>query len=217
MLILSGCQNSTVNLHTLLDYEHEVLAFIDRAIKEVWLTEIKQDIANSYILYEDTLKNAFYFHLRNKLGQLLIDNNIRIFTEFHDGKLAGKGVIADIAIVKIGDNEVEHIRKNIEKIYAIIELKHKGSQVPVDCFIKDVEKTMEYIKDKDLAECQFYLGFIHEGEFAENETSWLQNKKQERLVRGRLTELSACYYTGFDDMLYSVISYNEMNIDLSIS
>lgn len=213
---MSEHPNSTANLHTGLDSDdHKVAALIDRAIKEVWLTEIRNDINNNYILYEDTLKNAFYFHLRNKLGQLLIDNNIRIFTEFHDGKLAGKSAIADIAIVKIGDNEVEHIRRNIEKIYAIIELKHKGSQVPVDCFIKDVEKTIEYIKDKDLVDCQFYLGFIHEGEFAKNETSWLQNKKQERLAMGRLTELSACYYTGFDDMVFTVISYNDMNTDLN--
>lgn len=213
---MSERYNSTANLHTMFDSdEHKIIASIDRAIKEAWLTEIRNDINNSYILYEDTLKNAFYFHLRNKLSQLLVDNNIRIFTEFHDGKLAGKSVIADIAIVKIGDNDVEHIRQNIEKIYAIIELKHKGSQVRVDCFIKDVEKTIEYIKDKDLADCQFYLGFIHEGEFAANETSWLQNKKQERLANGRLTELSACYYTGFDDMLFTVISYNDMNTDLS--
>ena len=213
---MSEHPNSTANLHTVLDSEdHKIAALIDRAIKEVWLTKIRNDIKNSFILYEDTLKNAFYFHLRNKLSQLLIDNNIRIFTEFHDGKLAGKSVIADIAIVKIGDNDVEHIRQNIEKIYAIIELKHKGSQVPVDCFIKDVEKTIEYIKDRDLADCQFYLGFIHEGEFAANETSWLQNKKQERLVTGRLTELSACYYTGFNDMLFTVVSYNDMNTDLN--
>lgn len=213
---MSERQNSTANLHAVLDSdEHKILALIDRAIKEVWLTEIRNDIKNSYVLYEDTLKNAFYFHLRNKLSQLLMDNSIRIFTEFHDGKLSGKGVKVDIAIVKIGDNEVEHIRQNIEKIYAVIELKHKGSQVPIDYFIKDVEKTIEYIKDKDLEDCQFYLGFIHEGEFAVNETSWLQNKKQERLVMGRLTELSACYYTGLDDMLYTVISYNDMNNDLN--
>jgi len=216
VLILSESQDLTVNLHTVLDFdEHKILALIDRAIKEVWLTEIKNDIENSYVLYEDTLKNAFYFHLRNKLSQLLIDNNIRIFTEFHDGKLAGKGVKADIAIVKIGENEEEHIGQNIEKIFAVIELKYKGSQVSVDYFIKDVEKTIEYIKDKDLADCQFYLGFIHEGEFDANEIYWLQNKKQERLVMGRLTELSACYYTGVDEMLYTVISYNDMNTDLN--
>ena len=29
---------------------------IDRAIKEIWINEIRRDLSNSYILYEDTLK-----------------------------------------------------------------------------------------------------------------------------------------------------------------
>lgn len=192
----------------------EIIFTIDRAIKEVWTNEIKEDLNNSYILYEDTFKNAFYYHLRNKLNDVLIENNIRIFTEFHDGKLSGKGVIADIAIIKIGNDEEGHIKDNIEKIYAIIELKHKGSQVPIAPFVSDVEKSIKYIKDRELDGCQFYLGFIHEGEFAMEEISWLENKQQERLVQGRLTELSACYYEGQDEMVYTIISYNDMNKDL---
>ena len=192
----------------------KIIVKIDRAIKEVWINEIKKDLSNSYILYEDTLKNALYFHLRNKLSDLMEDNNIRIFTEFHDGKLATKGAIADIAIVKIGDKKENHIKNNIDKIYAIIELKYKGRQVPIDPFISDVEKSIKYIRDKDLKEIQFYLGFIHEGEFATSEISWLENKKQERMVQGRLTELSACYYEDKDEMIYTIISYNDMNKDL---
>lgn len=57
--------------------------------------------------------------------------------------------------------EDEHIKHNIEKIYAIIELKYKGSQVPVDCFINDVEKTVEYIKDKDLEEMGYYISHVN--------------------------------------------------------
>ncbi len=193
----------------------EIVLTIDRAIKEVWINEIREDLDKSYILYEDTLKNAFYFHLRNKLKELLVKNDIRIFTEFHDGKLSGKGVIADIAIVKIGDTEEGHIKDNIEKIYAMIELKYKGAQVPIDPFVSDVKKMVEYIKDKELEGCQFYLGFIHEGEFDIKEISWIQNKKQERLVQGRLTELSACYYTNQDEMVYTIISYNDFNKDLN--
>lgn len=193
---------------------NEIIYTIDRAIKEAWINEIREDLDKSYILYEDTLKNAFYFHLRNKLKELLENNNIRIFTEFHDGELSGKGVIADIAIVKIGDNEEGHIKDNIDKIYAIIELKHKGAQVPVNPFIADVEKSIKYIKDKALEGCQFYLGFIHEGEFDVEEKSWLQSKKQAKLAQGRLTELSACYYEGQDEMVYTIISYNNMNKDL---
>lgn len=198
-----------------INHIDEVMLTIDRVIKEVWINEIKEDLKDSYILYEDTLKNAFYFHLRNKLKDILIDNNIRIFTEFHDGKLSDKGVIADIAIIKIGDNEEAHIKDNIKKIYAIIELKHKGAQVSIDPFVSDVDKMVKYIKDKELEGCQFYLGFIHEGEFDRREISWIQNKKQEKLVQGRLTELSACYYTNQDEMIYTIISYNDINKDLN--
>jgi hypothetical protein len=130
----------------------KIMLKIDRTIKEVWINEIKNDLSNNYILYEDTLKNAFYFHLRNKLSDLMENNNIRIFTEFHDGKLAAKYVRADIAIVKIGDNKNDHIKNNIDRIYSIIELKHKGAQVSIDPFISDVEKSINYIKDKDLKE-----------------------------------------------------------------
>ena len=93
--------------------DNKIMVKIDRTIKEIWLSEIKEDLSNSYILYEDTLKNAFYFHLRNKLGDLLERNDIRIFTEFHDGGLAGKGVVADIAIVKIGDNRDDHSKNKV--------------------------------------------------------------------------------------------------------
>lgn len=192
----------------------ETVIFIDRAIKEIWIKEIREDLKNNYILYEDTLKNVFYFHLRNKLGSLMEENGIRIFTEFHDGQLARKGVIADIAIVKIGENKDDHIKNNIDYIYAIIELKHKGEQVSVDPFTADVEKVLNYIKDKELKGTQFYLGFIHEGEFAAGELSWLDNKKQEKIAQGRLTELSACYYEDQDEMLYTILSYNNFNKDL---
>lgn len=192
----------------------EAIIAIDRIIKEAWIYEIRDDLNKGYILYEDTLKNAFYFHLRNKLSDMMEEWDIKIFTEFHDGRLTGKGVIADIAIVKIGENTNDHIRNNIDYIYAIIELKYKGEQAPIEPFIADVEKTLKYIKDKELKGTQFYLGFIHEGEFASGELSWLDNKKQARLAQGRLTELSACYYENRDEMLFTILSYNDFNKDL---
>ena len=39
----------------------KIMLKIDRTIKEVWINEIKNDLSNSYILYEDTLKNASIF------------------------------------------------------------------------------------------------------------------------------------------------------------
>jgi hypothetical protein len=44
-----------------------ILTTIDRAIKEAWIHNVKTDYMNSYLLREDSLKNAFYYHLRTKL------------------------------------------------------------------------------------------------------------------------------------------------------
>jgi phage gp46-like protein len=43
---------------------------IDRTIKEVWTEKIPYDYQSNYLLMEDSLKNALYFHLRTRLGNL---------------------------------------------------------------------------------------------------------------------------------------------------
>ena len=44
----------------------EITTEINNAIKYIWEYDIKQDYNKYYLLKEDTLKNALYFHLRNK-------------------------------------------------------------------------------------------------------------------------------------------------------
>ncbi|MEQ6391395.1 hypothetical protein RZN22_19220, partial [Bacillaceae bacterium S4-13-58] len=61
----------------------EMQKVIDRAIKNVWNSNIPRDYQSFYLLKEDSLKNALYYHLRTKLHDFLETNNIRIFTEFH--------------------------------------------------------------------------------------------------------------------------------------
>lgn len=43
--------------------------YLDKNIKETWLTEIKEDYTSNFLLGEDSLKCSFYFHLRNRLGE----------------------------------------------------------------------------------------------------------------------------------------------------
>lgn len=62
----------------------EIIRIIDEAIKSVWVDKIKRDYDKNWIMNEDGLKNALYFHLRKQLEPTLLENNLRIFTEFKD-------------------------------------------------------------------------------------------------------------------------------------
>lgn len=62
--------------------DSEFSQILSDAITAIWEKEIKEDYINGWLLKEDTLKNALYYHLRNRLGALLDENNIRIFTEY---------------------------------------------------------------------------------------------------------------------------------------
>ncbi|WP_270578858.1 hypothetical protein [Caldibacillus thermoamylovorans] len=49
---------------------------IDSVIKKLWLEDLVIDYAKNFLLKEDSLKNAFYYHLRTRLGRdFLIENN----------------------------------------------------------------------------------------------------------------------------------------------
>ncbi|GAB7057452.1 MULTISPECIES: hypothetical protein [unclassified Paenibacillus] len=163
---------------------------VDRAIKEAWLYNIKSDYSSNFILLEDSLKNAFYFHLRNKLTDAFLrENNLRIYTELH----TGYGERIDISVVRIDDSEKVHLREQITDIVAVIELKHKSGTVPINPFREDINKVKTYLKRKEHPQCQYYLGFIHETEYELEETSWLSPKEQATWAKGKLTELSAFY------------------------
>lgn len=190
------------------------MTYIDRAIKDVWKKEIRDDNNQGYLLQEDTLKNALYYHLRNRLSRLLRNDNIRIFTELCSGPLASLGIRADMAIVKIDDNSEQDLKDRITEIYALIELKFKSSRGSNVLFLHDVHKVLKLFKKKGLRDCQFYLGFIHEYGYEPDEDSWLSARQQHR-ASGRLTELSACHYTGQKGLRFTVVSHNGMNDELN--
>lgn len=55
---------------------------IDRVIKEVWILNISKDYKSFYLLKEDTLKNALYYHLWTRLQHFFEQNTVRIYTEY---------------------------------------------------------------------------------------------------------------------------------------
>lgn len=62
--------------------EESILRLIDKTIKEIWVSEIRDDYEEDYLLKEDSLKNSLYFHLRTKLEILLREHDLRIFPEY---------------------------------------------------------------------------------------------------------------------------------------
>jgi len=161
--------------------------YIDEVINKIWLKDISEDYKNKFLLMEDSLKNAFYYHLRESLSnRFLLDNNLRIFTEFkHYGK------IADLAVVEIDREkaEVAHLENCTNRVLAIVEFKYKSTISDKD-FVKDMNKVFEYTQKDKLSSCRYYLAFIQEV-FNEdsNDYTWTSLTK-ERFPKGRVTELT---------------------------
>ena len=195
----------------------DVIDRIDRAIKLVWKEDILRDYNNHFILKEDAFKNAFYHHLRLRLGDgFLTRHRVRIFTEYY----LRNNERADLAIVRLLPKKEMvaqdyHLKDRVDEILAVIELKHKANSCGSNPFLQDVNKVKKYIGLKSYMTCQFYLGFIHETEYSIEETSWLSKKQQESWAIGRLTELSAFYEEEFGNMEMKVISYNKWNSELN--
>ena len=53
----------------------EIMQIIDEAIQSIWKKKIKQDYDANWIMNEDGLKTALYFHLRKRLEPFLTENN----------------------------------------------------------------------------------------------------------------------------------------------
>ncbi|MFF2483763.1 hypothetical protein [Paenibacillus sp. NPDC058071] len=183
---------------------------IDRAIKEAWINNIRADYSNYFLLLEDSLKNAFYSHLRSRLSDtFLLENKIRIFTEMNNGYEER----IDIAIVRINDIEEDHLANRVVEYLAVIELKYKAKYTTITPFLDDIQKMRRYLKRKGMQDCQYYLGFIHEEEYGLEETSWLTEREKNSWAAGKLTELSGFYNRG--TCVFTVISYNNLNEDLN--
>ncbi|XKK15617.1 hypothetical protein HFP64_27980 [Bacillus sp. AC79A.1] len=167
---------------------HEIIEKIDTAIKKVWTEDLKIVYANYFLLKEDSLKNAFYFHLRNRLGEdFLNNNNLRIFTEYF---INGERI--DLAIVEIDSIAVEdyHLSDCIIRVLAAVEMKYKGSSVSDDVFYGDVNKILSFINSWG-NETKHYLAFIQEKYFKTGDVvNWLEDEQASK-VKGKVTELYA--------------------------
>lgn len=178
----------------------ELLIQIDTAIKYIWMYDIKQDYDNDYLLKEDALKNALYFHLRNKLSSLLDQYNLRIYTEFNTDVFRSTGYRPDMIIAQIKDEPEGFLGDCIEDYACVIEIKFKGSFQGAETILKDYEKIKYYIENLNI-DCNYYIATIWENE--DNATSWI--RKNAAWAKDKLTELNASYEN--DEMRFYIFEH----------
>jgi hypothetical protein len=204
-----------------LHMSKEIIRQIDAAIKSIWLNEIPQDYSERYLMKEDTLKNALYYHLRSKLDELLQKHDLRIFTEFNNAGIKEKGYRADLAIVKVPKIFEGFMGSviNPEDVYALVELKYVAhTQGDINAVNRDVKKLKQYVQKNEFPNCQYYLGVIQEASAYKSGIYWFDKRQTNNWADGRVTELGACYIIDNDEKMgFTVTSYNGLNPRLSRS
>ena len=180
-----------------------MLKLIDDTIKNSWENEIAYDYDEGWLLKEDTLKNAFYFHLRTKLGKIFDKNDIRIFTEFRDDKFKNSSFIPDMVITKIGENgNTNYYGDDIEECLCVIEFKFKTGYNTVGVIYNDYQKLCDYTQMLGI-DCKLYMATIWE--YEDEATNW--ERKNAAWARNRLTELNASYIPDTTDMRFYVFEH----------
>ncbi|UMZ35532.1 hypothetical protein [Priestia megaterium] len=181
-----------------------VSQFVHSVIKKVWLEDISKDYEKLYLLKEDSLKNAFYSHLRRRLGDdFLEENNIRIFTEYYIGNQK-----ADLSVVEIDPNMAKgkHLKECITKVISIVEMKHKDENASESHFDNDVLKVLSYINTA-MPNTMHYVAFIREKYFyADEVTNWVTSE-QALEARGSLTEMYSYGDVKSGSMVWGVIEH----------
>lgn len=180
----------------------EIVQIVDNEIASIWKNEIKTDYESGWLLKEDTLKNALYFHLRNRLGKLFDENDIRIFTEFTDCEFKRSGYRPDMVIAKINtDSDANYWGDAVTKCLAVIELKYKTGFNASEDIYADYDKLQYYVETLGIG-CKLYMATIWE--YEDDETAWAGEGSL--WVKGRVTELNASYKrdTNCDPQFYVV-------------
>ncbi len=169
--------------------DQEIRAIIENSITSTWLTEIQADYQNRWLLKEDTLKNALYFHLRGKLGNLLEAHDIRIYTEFTDCEFKHSGYRPDMVIARVDpEKDVAYWGDAVTECLAVIELKYKSGYTASQDIYEDFSKLRTYIEKLPI-DCRLFMATIWE--YEDDETSWMESDCDWAI--GKVTELNASF------------------------
>ena len=176
-------RNGVLHMRT----DAEIIQIIDEAIKSVWENNIKSDYDANWIMNEDGLKNALYFHLRMWLEQVLVENDLRIFTEFKDAEFHGSKSRPDMVIAHVdSSSDADYWRQAVTNCVVVIELKFKSRFQDKEAIYADYDKLKEYIEKMDI-KGKLYMATIWECE--DDQTSWIP--QDESWAKGKVTELNA--------------------------
>lgn len=136
---------------------------------------------------EDTLKNALYFHLRNKMETVLIENSLRIFTEFNDAEFSGSGFRPDMVIARVDmESEAKYWRQAVVNCPVVIEMKFKSTFADKETIYADYAKLEKYIESLEIIG-KVYMATIWECQ--DEKTALLD--EEAAWAKGRITELNA--------------------------
>lgn len=167
----------------------KVIDSIHKKIKYIWETKIKEDYENGWLLKEDTLKNSLYYHIRTELYSLFEEHNIRIFTEFTDGKFKGSHYRPDMVIATVDlAAENDYYADSIIECLAVIEIKNKAGFNSHKVISADYDKLYKYTEELGV-NCKLYMATIWECE--DKPTTWI--RKNAAWAKGKVTELNASY------------------------
>lgn len=181
----------------------EIMQIIDEAIQSIWENEIRNDYENRRLLKEDTLKNALYYHLRNRIGWLCDECDLRIFTEFTDDKFRGTGRIPDMVIARMDmKKDVRYWGDAVTECLAVIEIKYKANAGASRDIFADYDKLRYYVEKLNV-ESKLYMATIWECE--DDPTTW--ERKNAAWAKGKVTELNASFKRGTWDMQFYVAEH----------
>lgn len=182
---------------------------LNQIITDIWIENLKEDYLKGFLLLEDSLKSAFYFHLRQKLEEEgLFQQGLRIFTEFKIPK--STGIISnrvDLAIVKptFEQHFIYSLGHSSYEIYALIELKYKGVHYrSYKAFMDDVFKVVNY--SEMLNDTLLYVCSIHEKDY-NHQLSWLNNVPVELMKTAKSVNELIGYWRSDGEFVMDINQY----------
>lgn len=174
--------------------KEKLIELIDKTLVEIWTTNIQEDYKNDWLLLEDPLKCALYYHLRCRLGKVFEENGIRIYTEYTGEPFGNVRKKPDMVIARVNtEMECDYLQEAVEEILVVIEIKFKNGFNLAATIYNDYEKLKYYAQELGVT-AKLYMATIWECE--DKPTTW--ERKNAAWAKGRLTELNASYKKGSD-------------------
>lgn len=178
--------------------------YLHQTILQVWKEDIRKDYEQKYLLKEDTLKNAFYFHLRRRLGEgYLHQKNLRIYTEYYI-----KPDRVDLVVVQIDPEKADYsyLGDSVIKVLASIEMKYKSAYANDKVFTDDVLKVIRYINDWG-QETKHYLAVVQEKYYESHKVkNWITDIQAGKL-KNQVTELLAYWDYDTDETVWRTVEH----------